>query len=552
MVDREVNPLEKRHMLLSARFKSAWAFHQLLVGMQRITADADFENNSSAFQSLFGRLKQTTEGINGPNSVSEELSREITSLDQEVEELLASLEDQELRIAPSTMRQFLSQVRTLDERILIEVLRFYLEIQRDKSWENDRLDKIDLLLSRLAEKVAGSGMQGDRARLNKVLQALLASGSPAKLDGDELKSLSGTLQDLRSEARWIKTFAELKESRLVEIYRALKHDMGEKIFHPKLLPLVVEVNSTFRHKVDELRNLEESQILDEYQQLSQLHHENLPDAGGARDQLEELHEKIDRFRQQTRAGNVRLDELEELGETVRSLALQFEGGQTKSPRNSGVDRMVAGWANGASVAKTALVPDFELLQPHWSELLAALSGLGAGLTAEEASSESSLSAFRLESREVEAFRSHSHGADDAQGVEQFVLAAAALRRRICKDVEEIRGLTNRDPGASPHLSLQQARETARAGDAYLKHFSHLVEQAVFDRQADEARSLQHLQNRLKRDLSGLLVLMFRLAMPAPETVSTAADVEEPPKSEVELAVDAASPFGELGGKGDLG
>lgn len=552
MVDREVNLLEQRHMQLSARFKSAWAFHQLLVGMQRITANAGFENQSSAFQTLFGRLKQTTEGISGPSSASQELGREITALEQEVEELLATLEGQEQRIAPSTMRQFLSQLRTLDERILIEVLRFYLEIQKGQSRSDDRLDKIDLLLSRLAEKVAGSGMQGDRGRLNKVLRALLTSTNPPEIEKDELKSLSGTLQDLRSEVRWVKTFAELKESRLVDVYRALKHDMGQRIFHPQLLPLVVEVNGTFRHKVEELRNLEEAQILDEYQQLSQLHQENQPAVGETREQLEDLQAKIDHFRRQTRAGNVRLDELEELGETVRSLALQFQGGHTQSPRNREANRTVSAWVSGTRSARTALVPDFEILQPHWSELLAALSGLSAGLTAEEASSESSLSAFRLEPREVEAFRVHSQGGEDVQGVEQFVLAAAALRRRICKEVEEFRALSNRDPGSTPHVVLQQSRETTRAAGAYVKHFSHLIEQSVFDGQAEDARSLQQLQNRLMRDLSGLLILMFRLPVPAARPLSTAVDVEEPARSEAELAIEEVGPVGGRGKKSDLG
>ena len=53
MVDREVNPVEARHMKLSARFKAAWAFHQLLVGMERMGAATHFENKSDLFQALY-------------------------------------------------------------------------------------------------------------------------------------------------------------------------------------------------------------------------------------------------------------------------------------------------------------------------------------------------------------------------------------------------------------------------------------------------------------------------------------------------------------------
>ena len=46
MVDRDVNPLEQRHLALSARFKAAWAFHQLLMGMHRLNSGIEFQNRS--------------------------------------------------------------------------------------------------------------------------------------------------------------------------------------------------------------------------------------------------------------------------------------------------------------------------------------------------------------------------------------------------------------------------------------------------------------------------------------------------------------------------
>lgn len=52
MVDREVNPLEQRHLALSARFKAAWAFHQLLMGMQRMNAGGGSPTRSETFQDL--------------------------------------------------------------------------------------------------------------------------------------------------------------------------------------------------------------------------------------------------------------------------------------------------------------------------------------------------------------------------------------------------------------------------------------------------------------------------------------------------------------------
>ena len=134
MVDREVNPLEQRHLALAARFKAAWAFHQLLMGMQRLSAVAGFENRSETFQSLFSRLKSFSETLHGPTTgLDERSSTEIGLLEREVDRLYEELVEHEESIAPSALRGFFTQVRALDDRILIEVVRFYLEIQTEMS-----------------------------------------------------------------------------------------------------------------------------------------------------------------------------------------------------------------------------------------------------------------------------------------------------------------------------------------------------------------------------------------------------------------------------------
>ena len=57
----------------------------------------------------------------------------------------------------------------------------------------------------------------------------------------------------------------------------------------------------------------------------------------------------------------------------------------------------------------------------------------------------------------------------------------------------------------------KARESARIGDAYVKHYSHMAEQAIFDGQAEEAREYQILKYRMNRELSGLVILLSRLS-----------------------------------------
>ena len=95
MVVGEVNPLEQRHMALSSRFKAAWAFQQLLIGMQKIGSSDEFENKSDTFQALFGRLRELSERLQEATIGKETLDPEMTDVENEVDALYRDLARQE-------------------------------------------------------------------------------------------------------------------------------------------------------------------------------------------------------------------------------------------------------------------------------------------------------------------------------------------------------------------------------------------------------------------------------------------------------------------------
>ena len=513
MLHREVNPLEERHMALSARFKAAWAVHQLLIGMQRMNAGGDFENLAETFQTLYARLKTFSESLRGLTTGHDTLTPELAGLEREIEDLCKALIAQEEVVSPSDLRKFHTQVRTLDDRILIEVVRFYLELHHDREWQQDRLDKIDFLLSHLAERIAGPELQGDRVRLEKVLQGLETSAGPIELSDQEVEDFTGTLEGLRSEVRWVKTFDELNETSLLEIYRALKEDMSGRMFHPRVLPIVVEVNNSFSRKIDELSKREETRLFDDYQKLSQLQQDSPAQAQVLEEDFVELQQQFERFRERVKSDGVRIGELMTLGQSLRDIAgrvATHTRDASVGPERALVPRSIT-WVGMAGQARMSLVPDVDALQPYWSELLQALSGLGGEFSAKQAESDSSLASFRLQDREVAAFQ-RTIGSEPANvGLEQFVLAGAALRRRLCEDVSQLRNLQSRTPGGIPEPAWLEAREGARLADAYVKHYTHLAEQAVFDGQTDEAREYQILQHRMNRELSGQVILLSRLS-----------------------------------------
>lgn len=94
-----------------------------------------------------------------------------------------------------------------------------------------------------------------------------------------------------------------------------------------------------------------------------------------------------------------------------------------------------------------------------------------------------------------------------------------------------------------------ARGGVEAGP--LEHFSHFIEQAILDRHAEQAGSLLPLQQRLMRDLAGLMKLMSGFSLAAPGRGLPPSSVEQRAPARSELAAEASEPGGELDGERDV-
>ena len=229
-----------------------------------------------------------------------------------------------------------------------------------------------------------------------------------------------------------------------------------------------------------------------------------------------LQRQIDDFETRARTENVRLDELATLGKSLKDVSRRFQDRFTSAEVEVGSSPTVASAASARprAAAAEALMPNVDAVQPFWDELMAAFAGLGSDLDPRTASTQGAVLKYRLEPREVAAFQSLGGEARSGSGLEQFVLAAVALRRCISSVVDDIQGALSEAPGTPPDTVLEEAKRVSKMGDAYLKHFSHLVDSAVFDGDLESARTFQVLQMRFMREYSGLLNLIPRLSTQA--------------------------------------
>ncbi|HET9768654.1 MAG TPA: hypothetical protein VFS60_17540, partial [Thermoanaerobaculia bacterium] len=141
----------------------------------------------------------------------------------------------------------------------------------------------------------------------------------------------------------------------------------------------------------------------------------------------------------------------------------------------------------------------------------ALEGVTAEVSPKVAAFSPELFPFRLEPREVVAFRRLGRNEDGGnRDLESFLLWAAALRARSQEEIEEIRGILDDTVVTREAAVFARAKQTARLADLFVHRFDHEIAQTVLAGGAgEEARELQVLKMRLVRESAGLWLLIYK-------------------------------------------
>lgn len=583
MTVEELNTLHRRYVTLSQRFRAAWVFHQFLQSLAKQFFDGFDESYPERFQELYAQLKEISQSLNASEAAG--LAHRFEAVEQQLGELVGALEGEDSRVEPSHLRRFFLRFRTYDDKVLMQLVRFYVGTHSGDKWDVDRVDKVDYLLSRLAEVEPDEGgppVLRDRARLREVcdsLRQLLGDRVPSD---EEVEEGRRAIDELRRELTSVSTLDELDEAGLVQRYRTLKHGLGETFFATEVLLAVVETNLAFKNAIRELYGREERRIFAEYQQIFDLESRVAVD-GELQDELARFRADIERFEQRLQADEMRLAELAQIRKRVRALmprltgrpaggaddtaavgvagedpgdetvfrvnapgedfsaaaAEGFGGGEAglgDAEPEAGADageESFAGFGGEGPDAALAAVPsaaapalggadaagDDDLIREHFERLVEALDGTTLGAPPKAVSLTPDVFQFRLEPREVVAYRrllqrgrlgSQGEGGGDwNEEVERFILRAASLRVRMGEEAEAIRGILDDTVSDTGSPVFRRSRLTVRLGDAYLNRFSHVVHQMMLDGEAEEARELEVLRVRLMQEYAGLWLLSYK-------------------------------------------
>jgi hypothetical protein len=510
---QELSILHRRYSEISHRFRAGWTFHQFLQSLSKALMPRVEDRYSDEFQGLYNGLKEVSENLNA--SDAERTRTRLDAIDQRLFELYVALDEEDSKVAPDFLRQFFRRVKNYDEKILTQLVKFYLYVQAPESWSFDRLDKVDFLLARLVEDEdpqTGEVMLRDHRRAQEILLGLWAQMGGRVDDPAEVARHRAAIDALRQETARVEGLDELSANGIIRRFRDLKHGLGTLFFEPSLLLAVQETNLALKNRVQRLYSQEERRIVAEYQRIFELEREVPFDSDLDRD-LSQFREEIERFEQQLQREEFRLEEIAQIRQRVRSLLPRLT--PDRSQADKARDRLATdtgemSFSAAAAAASSPLSSYEDLIGDYYRKLMEALQNVNPpDLPAERVVLQPEIYSLRVEAREVEAYRRVFGRAQCDRELEQFLLEAASLRIRINEEAREIGGLLDETSATGDSVIFIRARLTARAADAFLWRFSHVLNELMLIGDLQDCWQVMLLRMRLMRDYSGLWLLAFK-------------------------------------------
>ena len=537
MTVQELSRLHRGYIDLSDRFKATWTYNQFLQGLQKVFPSLEISTETLNFQNIYAALKSVSQNLSAAST--DRLKGDLERVERDLERRTGSLLEEDSKVTPSILRQFFGRVKSYDQKILVQLLRFYLMTQKDQNWAEERLDKADFLLTKLGEEeqeMRGHAIDPDPMRLHEILAGLwkiLDAEVPAEATISEacreIRALSGAADEAIS-------LDELNELHLVGKYRELKHRLAGLIFEPRVAMAVLEGNLRFRDRIEALYEQEERRIAAEYQEVFELER-GAPTLDKALDaDLQSFRREIEVFEKHLEHKNVRLDELTYIRRRVKDLIPRLKGsgasmttgeqamavGAARAAANTPAARARAarGTPGGASGSHLSVVPSprpsgrLQLRSQHndliggaLRQVLDVLEGSDWEASPKAVSSTPEARELRLQPRDVDAYRRLHDPEKCNRELEQFLLETASIRVRISSLAEEVVGLVEDGAAADPD-ALDLARSVTRLADQFDHRYAHFIGQALQEGRFEDARTLQYHRMRLIRDHSGLWLLAY--------------------------------------------
>jgi hypothetical protein len=533
----KAQPLSVRYTTLSDRFRSLWTFYQFLGGVLKHLDEGSMPYTYD-FQGLHERLREIVHKIGVDSTV--DATPELDQLERELDRIHRELTRIECQFPPSVMRKFFDHIKRQDEKVLCALLKFYL---LSNHFEQDTLDKLDILFTRLAE----APMTADGRPTPKDSGDLLANFKQLSQITDlpplplaEETPLAEAVRAIRKELETIEDYRTLVESKVYERYRRLKQRLGKNALLPSMLVEITTTNIVAKNRFKELYEAEESKVIENTNRIYDIEryldrHPELA-GDGLKRKLEEFRTIRVRYEARARKDNVKRDDINEMTRAMQAVLAQFDPAAKRplgpDPDDSGVSATAKtashkihpvdeGTTDGAEGSKAkddgasldSLLPPDSLLNETLHKIMFALEMIVWDRLPTQITNAPEIRNLNLEPREIETYRRLAEGNVDKGTPEweldRFFLMSAALRVKMEEETSEITRLeAANNPDRLYEVLEHSARSLERARDTD-RRFQWFIDDMLFRGDTQQLEYIYRSRFRFLHAYSGLWLVHQR-------------------------------------------
>lgn len=499
----EIGQLHNRYVRLSDKFKAAWTYNQFVGGVFKNILQQPLPYKVD-FQKLYEEIKKAGDTIQ--TSIAASATPVMERCERELQHVFKQLLEADNHVGASILRRFFEKLRTQDEKIIFNLVKFYLY---GGAITGERRDKLDFLFTRLAEdflEERGEYGMRDQSELRRVFQGLLAAGEFKFPPPEQVDDIARMFRANRDEVLRSAAFDELTDNNLLGRSRDLKAQAGEAFFHPDVLLAIVDCNITTKNRFARLYRDEEHRIIEDARRLME---NEQAIARGFGQSNPELLDEMTRFKQfkhefdASRAqSNVKHNVIAQLKASMNTILHQLDRGLDAAGEVEEIseDFFVDGHETDAVEARFG---DDPLLHPYLSKIVSVIDSFDAELTTSRISHTPAVKNLRLEPWEIGAFeklywqRQRSQGETDELLL--LFLRAAALRLKIDEEAREIADMKDVNP---PPALLEKVRVTLDRAKEFDDTFKDYLQEGIYSSPKNIHR-LYRSRLRLLRAYSGL-------------------------------------------------
>ncbi len=495
----EIAQLHTRYVRLSEKFKAIWTYHQFATGVyknllqQQLPYDINFQNAFEAIKAAGDQIQSA------PALAVQGMNRSDTTLEKSLTQLASA----DRAITPSILRRFFEKLRSHDEKIVFNLVKFYLYAG---AVDGEQRDKLDFLFTKIGEdfiEERGEYALRDSLELRRQLQSLVTAWPGSLPDASELHELLASIRIMQDEIDQVLVFEQFTDDNLLTRAREMKHRIGERFLSPDVLLALITLNVATKNRFAKLYRAEEERILLDAHRILE-NEETI--SSQLRDEHPELLLEIDRFKRfkqefdDSRASsNVKHHVITELKMSLNSLLSQLDRDLAAPVEESEIFSQI-----DDSDSVLTRFGDDQLLLPYLERMHSILSSFDDDLSAAELIVTPAARGLRLETWEVEAYRSLYEGTRRGSGdLALLFLRAAALRMKV---EEEAGKLVAAEKGNVDDDLLAAVSESLDRSKAYDNAFKEFLQDGLTNTDPADVHKVYRSRVRLMRGFSGLWLI----------------------------------------------